>query len=45
MMVTLTKWKKQINLMDRETAAIIDQLEGVVRTKTKSKHKSASSRV
>jgi hypothetical protein len=45
MMVTLTKWKKQINLLDRDTADIIDQLEGIVRTKTKSKHKSASSRV
>lgn len=39
MMITLTKWKKQINLMDKETAAIIDQLEGIVRTKTKSKQK------
>lgn len=42
MMITVTKWKKQINLMDRETAAIIDQLEGIVRTKTKFKQKGVS---
>ena len=37
MMVTLTKWKKQINLLDKETAAIIDTLEDVVRAKVKGK--------
>jgi hypothetical protein len=42
MMITVTKWKKQINLMDRETAAIIDQLEGIIRTKTKFKQKGVS---
>ena len=44
MMITLTKWKKQINLLDRETAAIIDTLEGVVRTKVSSKQQAARSR-
>lgn len=44
MMITLTKWKKQINLLDRETAAIIDTLEGVVRTKVGSKQQAARSR-
>ena len=44
MMVTLTKWKKQINLLDRETAAIIDTLEDVVRTKVKSKQPVVRSR-
>ncbi len=44
MMITLTKWKKQINLLDRETAAIIDTLEGVVRTKVSSKQQDARSR-
>jgi hypothetical protein len=38
MLVTLTKWKKQVNLLDKETAAIIEKLEGaVVKTKTKRK--------
>lgn len=37
MMVALTKWKKQINLLDKETAAIIDTLEDVVRTKVNSR--------
>jgi hypothetical protein len=36
MMITLTKWKKQINLLDKETAAIIEKLEdAVVKIKTK----------
>lgn len=33
MQVTLVKWKKQMHLLDRETAAIIDALDGVL-TKT-----------
>lgn len=42
MMVTLTKWKKQINLLDKETAAIIDTLEDVVRTKVGSRQAARS---
>ena len=30
MQVTLVKWKKQMHLLDKETAAIIDALEGVI---------------
>jgi molybdopterin biosynthesis enzyme MoaB len=30
MQVALIKWKKQIHLLDKETAAIIDALEGVI---------------
>ena len=41
MMVTLTKWKKQINLLDKETTAIINKLEDIVTTKVKSKRKAA----
>lgn len=41
MMMMLAKWKKQINLLDRETAAIVEMLEGVVATKTKSNRKEA----
>lgn len=37
MMVTLTKWKKQISLMDKETIAVINKLEGIVFSKTKTK--------
>lgn len=33
MQVVLVKWKKQMHLLDRETAAIIDALDGVI-TKT-----------
>ena len=40
MMVTLSKWKKQIGLLDKETTAIINALEGVVITKVKEKRKS-----
>jgi len=32
---TLIKWKKQINLLDRETAAIINELDEVVTKKSK----------
>jgi hypothetical protein len=35
MMVSLTKWRKQINLLDRETLAIIDKLEEVISTNRK----------
>lgn len=35
MMVSLTKWRKQINLLDRETLAIIDKLEEVISTNKK----------
>lgn len=37
MVVALTKWKKQISLLDKETTAIITKLEEVVTKKTKSK--------
>ena len=30
---TIVKWKKQMNLLDKETAAIIDRLEDVVTSK------------
>ena len=30
---TIVKWKKQMNLLDKETAAIIDKLEGLVSSK------------
>jgi len=32
---TLIKWKKQINLLDRETAAIINELDEIVTKKSK----------
>lgn len=35
MQLTVIKWKKQINLLDKETAAIINELEEVVSKKTK----------
>lgn len=41
MMLTLTKWKKQINLLDKETAAIISTLEEVVVKKANTKRKEA----
>ena len=41
MMMALVKWKKQINLLDRETAAIIEKLEGIVASKVKGKRKEA----
>lgn len=41
MMITLAKWKRQMNLLDKETAAIINKLEDVVTTKVKSKRKEA----
>jgi hypothetical protein len=37
MQVALIKWKKQINLLDKETAAIIDKLEEVLEKKVKGK--------
>jgi hypothetical protein len=37
MQVALFKWKKQINLLDKETAAIIDKLEEVLEKKVKGK--------
>lgn len=37
MQVALIKWKKQINLLDKETAAIIDKLEEVLEKKVKRK--------
>lgn len=37
MMIALTKWKKQINLLDKETAAIIDKLEEVIEKKVRGK--------
>jgi hypothetical protein len=39
MQVTLVKWKKQMHLLDRDTAEIIDRLEGIVTAKTKGKAK------
>ena len=39
MQVTLIKWKKQMHLLDRDTAEIIDRLEGIVTAKTKGKRK------
>jgi len=42
MQVTLTKWKKQMHLLDRDTAEIIDRLEGVITAKTRSKRKEVS---
>lgn len=39
MQVALTKWKKQIHLLDRETAAIIDALEGIVSQRAPTKRK------
>lgn len=41
MMVTLAKWKKQINLLDKETTAILDKLEDIVAVKVKPKRKEA----
>ena len=41
MQAVLVKWKKQMNLLDRETIDIINKLEGIVATKTKSKRKEA----
>lgn len=37
MRVTVTKWKKQINLLDEETAAIITKLEEAIRTRANRK--------
>ena len=37
MQMALFKWKKQINLLDKETAAIIDKLEEVLEKKVKGK--------
>ena len=34
MRVTVTKWKKQISLLDDETAAVISKLEEVIRTRS-----------
>ena len=33
MQMTIAKWKKQMNLLDKETAAIIDKLEDLVSSK------------
>ena len=41
MQAALVKWKKQINLLDRETIDIINKLEGIVATKAKGKRKEA----
>ena len=41
MQAALVKWKKQINLLDRETIDIINKLEGIVATKTKGKRREA----
>lgn len=38
---TITKWKKQLSLLDKETAAIIDMLDEIVVRKTKGKRKEA----
>jgi len=45
MQVTLVKWKKQMHLLDRDTAEIIDRLEGIVTAKTKTKGKTKEERV
>ena len=37
MQMALFKWKKQINLLDKETAAIIDKLEEILEKKVKGK--------
>lgn len=42
MQVTLVKWKKQMHLLDRDTAEIIDRLEGIVTAKAKGKRKEVS---
>jgi len=42
MQVTLVKWKKQMHLLDRDTAEIIDRLEGIVMAKSKGKRKEVS---
>jgi hypothetical protein len=34
MKVTVAKWKKQISLLDDETAAVISKLEEVIRTRS-----------
>lgn len=39
MQVTLLKWKKQIHLLDKETAAIIDALEDVITQTASTKRK------
>ncbi len=39
MQVALIKWKKQIHLLDKETAAIIDALEGVITQTVSTKRK------
>lgn len=39
MQVALAKWKKQMHLLDRETAAIIDALEDVVLKRAPTKRK------
>lgn len=41
MAYTITKWKKQLSLLDKETAAIIDMLDEIVVRKTKGKRKEA----
>jgi hypothetical protein len=41
MQAVLVKWKKQMNLLDRETIDIINKLEGIVATKAKGKRKEA----
>lgn len=40
MQIALAKWKKQMHLLDRETAAIIDALEDVVSRRAPTKRKS-----
>lgn len=41
MAITLTKWKKQMKLLDQETASIIEMLDQVIVRKTRNKVKEA----
>jgi hypothetical protein len=41
MVYTISKWKTQLSLMDKETAAIVDMLDEIVVRKTKGKRKEA----
>ena len=39
MMMVISRWKRQINLLDHDTVSILDALEDVIATKAKSQRK------
>lgn len=41
MLTVVTKWKKQINLLDEDTAEVINALENIVATQTKERQQEA----